>query len=69
MSDRNSEIGRFELDRALLGQARVHVLLTPSSSFACPDCAGDPACPTCGEPTRPSVLDHLQRALRRRLAS
>lgn len=66
-------LARHDLDRALLGRARVHVLVDSSTNrstgFECPDCEGSPACRTCGEPTRPAVLDHLQRALRRRLAS
>lgn len=73
MQDDNTQIGRFDVvsddvDRALLGRARFHVL-TSLAGFQCPDCDGDPDCATCGEPTRPGVLDHLQRALRRRLAS
>jgi hypothetical protein len=67
--DNNTESGRIDLDRALLGHARLRVLVDPSTGFECPDCEGSPACRTCGEPTRPTVLDHLQRALRRRLAS
>lgn len=58
------------LAQVLLGKARLHVLVNSSTNrFECPDCVGDVACATCGEPTRPAVLDHLQRALRRRLAS
>lgn len=53
-----------ELELALLAP----VQLAAGAEFECPDCTGDPACPTCGEPTRPAVLIWLQGQLEEALA-
>jgi hypothetical protein len=57
----------FELD--LHERARGHVhdqarKAVYSAMFECPDCDDDPACRTCGEPSRAHVLSWLQLIFR-----
>jgi hypothetical protein len=46
----------IDLETALLAEVE---LAGGASVFACPDCDGDPDCPTCGTPSRSDVGLHL----------